>query len=167
MGVSSRDCRILFSSHTKKRVPWRRKWQPTPVPLLGKSHGESSVQPSMEYNRAGHGLATKKQMAVLANVWEQTLVRNWGLGLKPTSYCWQMWMLFRKTKINCKQIFKLKKKGFSGILKLGYVGLRLWGWAKWKSIAIERMIEWIKDKGLYPKPGRMPLYSHPALLGCC
>ena len=110
MGVSSRDCRILFSSHTKKRVPWRRKWQPTPVPLLGKSHGESSVQPSMEYNRAGHGLAAKKQMAVLANVWEQTLVRNWGLGLKPTSCCLQMWMLFRKTKINCKQIFEKKIK---------------------------------------------------------
>ena len=120
MGVSSRDCRILFSSHTKKRVPWRRKWQPTPVPLLGKSHGESSVQPSMEYNRAGHGLATKKQMAVLANVWEQTLVRNWGVGLKPTSYCWQMWMLFRKTKINCKQIFEKKKKCSCFIVNLLY-----------------------------------------------
>ena len=25
------------------RIPWRRKWQPTPVFLLGKSHGQKSV----------------------------------------------------------------------------------------------------------------------------
>lgn len=69
MGFSSRDRRILFSFHTKKRVPWRRKWEPTAVSLLGKSHGESGVQQSMEYERAGHGLVTKKQqMAVLAKV---------------------------------------------------------------------------------------------------
>ena len=22
------------------KIPWRRKWQPTPVPLPGKSHGQ-------------------------------------------------------------------------------------------------------------------------------
>lgn len=68
MGISSWDCRILFSFHTKKRVPRRRKRQPTPISLRGKSHGESSVQQSMKYNRAGHSLAAKQQMAVLANV---------------------------------------------------------------------------------------------------
>ena len=25
------------------KIPWRRKWQPTPVPLPGKSHGRRSV----------------------------------------------------------------------------------------------------------------------------
>ena len=25
------------------RIPWRRKWQPTPVFLLGKSHGQKSL----------------------------------------------------------------------------------------------------------------------------
>ena len=25
------------------KIPWRRKWQPTPVFLLGKSHGQRSV----------------------------------------------------------------------------------------------------------------------------
>ena len=24
-------------------MPWRRKWQPTPVPLLGKSYGQRSL----------------------------------------------------------------------------------------------------------------------------
>ena len=26
-----------------RRIPWRRKWQPTPVLLPGKSHGQSSL----------------------------------------------------------------------------------------------------------------------------
>ena len=26
-----------------QKIPWRRKWQPTPVFLLGKSHGERSL----------------------------------------------------------------------------------------------------------------------------
>ena len=25
------------------KIPWRRKWQPTPVFLLGKSHGQRSL----------------------------------------------------------------------------------------------------------------------------
>ena len=25
------------------KIPWRRKWQPTPVPLPGKSHGQRSL----------------------------------------------------------------------------------------------------------------------------
>ena len=26
-----------------RKIPWRRKWQPTPVPLPGKSHGQRSL----------------------------------------------------------------------------------------------------------------------------
>ena len=26
-----------------RKIPWRRKWQPTPVVLLGKSHGERNL----------------------------------------------------------------------------------------------------------------------------
>ena len=33
------------------KIPWRRKWQPTPVFLPGKSHGQSSLQ---GYNPWGH-----------------------------------------------------------------------------------------------------------------
>ena len=31
-----------------RKVPWRRKWQPTPVFLPGKSHGQRSLAGSME-----------------------------------------------------------------------------------------------------------------------
>ena len=33
------------------RIPWRRKWQPTPVFLLGKSHGQRSL---VGYSPWGH-----------------------------------------------------------------------------------------------------------------
>ena len=33
------------------KIPWRRKWQPTPVFLLGKFHGQRSL---VGYNPWGH-----------------------------------------------------------------------------------------------------------------
>ena len=33
------------------KIPWRRKWQPTPVLLLGKSHGQRSL---VGYGPWGH-----------------------------------------------------------------------------------------------------------------
>ena len=35
-------------------IPWRRKWQPTPVLLPGKSHGQRSLKGSMVSQRVGH-----------------------------------------------------------------------------------------------------------------
>ena len=45
------------------KIPWRRKWQPTPIFLPGKSHRQRSL---VGYNpwgwrRVGHNLATKQQ----------------------------------------------------------------------------------------------------------
>ena len=45
------------------KSPWRRKWKPTPVFLLGESHGQRSLA---GYNQSGHkrvrhNLATKQQ----------------------------------------------------------------------------------------------------------
>ena len=37
------------------KILCRRKWQPTPVFLLGKSHGQKSVVQSMGSQRVGHG----------------------------------------------------------------------------------------------------------------
>ena len=53
--------RHRFDSWVMK-IPWRRKWQPTPVFLPGKSHGQRSL---MGYSPWGyivrHNLATKQQ----------------------------------------------------------------------------------------------------------
>ena len=42
---------------------WRRKWQPTPVFLPGKSHGQRSLvgHNPQGHKRVGHNLATKQQ----------------------------------------------------------------------------------------------------------
>ena len=36
------DARDAGSTHTLRKSPWRRKWQPTPVFLPGESHGQRS-----------------------------------------------------------------------------------------------------------------------------
>ena len=43
------------------RIPWRRKWQPTPVFLPGKSHGQRSLAGYSPWGcqRAGHALLTE------------------------------------------------------------------------------------------------------------
>ena len=48
-----------------RKIPWRRKWQPTPVTLPGKSlwTEESGGLPSMGSQRIGHDLVTKQQEA--------------------------------------------------------------------------------------------------------
>ena len=43
------------------KIPWRRKWQPTPVFLSGKSHGQRSLAGYSSWIHKGvrHKLATK------------------------------------------------------------------------------------------------------------
>ena len=43
------------------KIPWRIKWQPIPVFLPGKSHGQRSLVGHSPWSRkiAGHDLATK------------------------------------------------------------------------------------------------------------
>ena len=36
-------CFDLFHYHWVRKISWRRKWQPTPVFLPGKSHGQRSL----------------------------------------------------------------------------------------------------------------------------
>ena len=45
------------------RIPWRRKWQPTPVFLPGKSHGQKSLAGYSPWGckRVGWNLVTKQQ----------------------------------------------------------------------------------------------------------
>ena len=50
----------------KKKTNWRRKWQPTPVFLPGKSHRQSSLAGYSPWGlkRVGHDLATKQQPSI-------------------------------------------------------------------------------------------------------
>ena len=49
-----------------RKSPWRRKWQPTPVFLPGKSHGQGSLAGySLWGRRVRHDLATEQQQHAL------------------------------------------------------------------------------------------------------
>ena len=45
------------------KIPWRRNWQPTPVFLPGKSHGQRSLvgYSPWSHKRVGHSLVHKQQ----------------------------------------------------------------------------------------------------------
>ena len=45
------------------KIPWRRKWQPTPVFLPGKSHGQRSLvgHSPRDGKSTGHDLVPKEQ----------------------------------------------------------------------------------------------------------
>ena len=48
---SSYQCRRCGFNPWVGKIPWRRKWQPTPVSLPGKSHGQRSL---VGYSPRGH-----------------------------------------------------------------------------------------------------------------
>ena len=46
-----------------RKIPWRRRWQPIPIFLPGKSHGQRSLLGySPRGHRVRHDLATKPQL---------------------------------------------------------------------------------------------------------
>ena len=59
---SSCQCRRRGFNPWIGRIPWRRKWQPTPVFLPGKSHGQRSLAGYSPWGRrVGHNLASRQQ----------------------------------------------------------------------------------------------------------
>ena len=64
---STYQCRRFGFSPWVRKIPWRRKWQPTPVFLPGKSHGQRSLVGCSSRGRkgVGHNLTTKQQLSVV------------------------------------------------------------------------------------------------------
>ena len=62
-------CRRLRFSLWVEKIPWRRKWQPTPVFLPGKSHGHGSLASYSLWGHKSvkHNLATKEQQEQKVN----------------------------------------------------------------------------------------------------
>ena len=51
-----------------RKIPWRRKWQPIPVFLLRKSHGQRCLAGYSPWNhRVGHGRATNATTLLCPN----------------------------------------------------------------------------------------------------
>ena len=64
---SSCQCRGQGFDPWVRKIPWRRKWQPTPVFLPGKSCGPRNLASYSPWGRkrVRHDLATKQQQVVL------------------------------------------------------------------------------------------------------
>ena len=50
------QCRRIGFDHWVRKIPWRRKWQPTLVFLPGKSHGQKSLGATV------HGVTEESNM---------------------------------------------------------------------------------------------------------
>ena len=61
---------------------WRRKWQPTPVSLPGRSHGQRNVAGDSPWGhkRVSHDLATELQQQRQATVTHGNCLAAYGLG---------------------------------------------------------------------------------------
>ena len=65
---SACQCRRWGFNPWVRKIPWRRKWQPTPVFLPGKCHGQRSLEGySMGSQRGGHDWATERDETVEEN----------------------------------------------------------------------------------------------------
>ena len=64
---STWQCRRCEFNPWVRKSPWRRSWQPTPVFLPGKSHGQRCLAGYSPWGckRIGHGLVTKQQSSIL------------------------------------------------------------------------------------------------------
>ena len=59
-----------------RKIPWKRQCQPTPVFLLGKSHGQRSLMgySLWDHKKVGYDLASKQQQYTIICVWAPHLL---------------------------------------------------------------------------------------------
>ena len=84
---STCQCSRLGFDPWVRKVPWRRKWQPTPVFLPGKPHGQRSLVGYSPWGRKRirHDLVTKQQMFVAALF---TITKTWKQLKCPSTEKW-------------------------------------------------------------------------------
>ena len=83
---SACQCRRLGFSPCVKKIPWRRKWQSTPVFLPGKSHGQWSLVGCSPWGRkrGRHDVATKQQQMSVTLKNKSVKQETWA-GCQPPS----------------------------------------------------------------------------------
>ena len=90
------QCRRLGFKLWVGKIPWRRKRQPTPVFLPGKSHGQRNLAGYSPWGckRVGHDLATKEHIYVYIHIilaaldlccWAQAFSRRGNRGSCPVA----------------------------------------------------------------------------------
>ena len=87
-GVSDKELACQCRRHKRcgldpwvRKIPWRRKWQPAPVFLPGKSHGQRSL--------AGYSPRGRKSRTRLRE-WAHTVTIIASITLSPWMMCWAL-----------------------------------------------------------------------------
>ena len=62
-------CRRLWFNPWVGKIPWRREWQPSPVSLPGKSHGQRSLIGYSRWGRKESGLAERLALTYCFGWW--------------------------------------------------------------------------------------------------
>ena len=75
---STFQCRRCGFHPWFRKILWKRKWQPTPVFLLGESHGQRSLvgYSPQDGERVGCDLATKQQQLVTLVNWTSEVISS-------------------------------------------------------------------------------------------
>ena len=76
--IMLRQCRRCGFDSWVKNIPWRRKWQPTPVFSPGKPHGQRSLACYSPWGRkrVAHNLVTKRQQPSMPTFCRVFIIRN-------------------------------------------------------------------------------------------
>ena len=91
---SACQCRGLGFNSWVRKIPWRRKWQSTPVFLPGKSHGQRSLLGCRGSQKS------QTQLSDLAHTWQ--IITSWGsLFWKNFSEGRRWFLETRQLKIDC------------------------------------------------------------------
>ena len=91
------QCRRHGFNPRVRKIPWRRKWHPTPVFLPGKSHGQRSLvgyRPwGLKESDTTHWLNDKKVPLLVATGW------CWWCRQNLSELIWYLWVTFLKVKV--------------------------------------------------------------------
>ena len=76
---STCQCRRCGFKPWVGKMPWRRKWQPTPILFPGKSHGQRSLTGYRPWGcrRVRHNLATKQQQESVSTMIKISYQKIW------------------------------------------------------------------------------------------
>ena len=76
--IMLRQCRRCGFDSWVKNIPWRRKWQPTPVFSPGKPHGQRSLACYSPWGRkrVAYNLVTKRQQPSMPTFCRVFIIRN-------------------------------------------------------------------------------------------
>ena len=80
----------MWVQFSGQKIPWRRKWQPTPVFLPGDSHGQKNLEgyiQSMGLQRIGHDCLSRK-----CHLLQEVFLKEWSTQLFRVKWSeWDPW----------------------------------------------------------------------------